>query len=97
MICAQWWVMPRSRAPSPKKKRCEREFPVRLRVKVPPEGFGKQLDEMFSWLDREIGRGNYEQNSDTQVGQDATSFYFLSAGDALKFEKEFNIALCDLR
>ena len=33
----------------------ERRFPVRIRIAVPPEGLGTQLDNMKWWLDANCG------------------------------------------
>jgi hypothetical protein len=34
-----------------------RRFPVRIRIAVPPEGLGTQLDHMKWWLDENSRRG----------------------------------------
>ncbi|HTT80796.1 MAG TPA: hypothetical protein VMF86_14065 [Stellaceae bacterium] len=34
----------------------ERRFPVRLRLAVPPDGFGGRLDAMAGWLDATAAR-----------------------------------------
>jgi hypothetical protein len=33
----------------------ERRFPVRVRIAVPPEGFGSRLDQIIAWLDANCG------------------------------------------
>ena len=33
----------------------ERRFPVRIRMGVPPGGFGQRYTEMTSWLDENCG------------------------------------------
>ena len=33
----------------------ERRFPVRIRIAVPPEGFGSRLDQIIAWLDGNWG------------------------------------------
>ena len=33
----------------------ERRFPVRIRIGVPPRGFGSRLDELQAWLDDNCG------------------------------------------
>src|SRR5437773_9262315 len=33
----------------------ERRFPVRIRIAVPPEGFGQQHARMIAWLDENCG------------------------------------------
>src|SRR6185437_1501182 len=35
----------------------ERHLPVRIRIAVPPDGFGSQLDQMIAWLDANCGPG----------------------------------------
>jgi hypothetical protein len=37
----------------------ERWFPARIRIAVPPEGLGRQLDDMSAWLDANCGVGNW--------------------------------------
>jgi hypothetical protein len=32
-----------------------RRFPVRIRIAVPPGGFGQRLDRMHAWLDANCG------------------------------------------
>jgi hypothetical protein len=33
----------------------ERRFPVRIRIGVPPGGFGRRYAEMTAWLDENCG------------------------------------------
>lgn len=33
----------------------ERRFPVRIRIALPPKGFGSRLDQIFAWLDANCG------------------------------------------
>jgi hypothetical protein len=40
---------------APQSYYAERYFPVRVRVAVPPGGFGRQLDEIYAWLDQRSG------------------------------------------
>lgn len=35
----------------------ERRFPARIRIGVPPGGFGQRYTEMTAWLDGELRRG----------------------------------------
>ncbi len=35
-------------------------FPVRVRVAVPPGGFGNQLNLIYAWLDQQIGKERRE-------------------------------------
>src|SRR6266513_5289818 len=36
-------------------REAERNLPVRIRIAVPPDGFGSQLDQMVAWLDANCG------------------------------------------
>jgi len=40
----------RTRSRSPKKAKVEQAFPIRIRVKVPEDGYGQQYIEMQEWL-----------------------------------------------
>jgi hypothetical protein len=33
----------------------ERRFPARIRIAVPPGGFGRRLTQMTDWLDQNCG------------------------------------------
>ena len=37
----------------------ERKFPARIKMAVPPDGLGRQLDDMMAWLDANCGVGNW--------------------------------------
>jgi hypothetical protein len=37
----------------------ELHLPVRIRIAVPPEGLGSQLDQMVAWLDANCGPGSW--------------------------------------
>jgi hypothetical protein len=57
----------------------ERRFPVRIRVGVPPEGLGGQLDQMRTWLDGDCGADGWALTPSGTRGvlNDALSIYFL--------------------
>jgi len=57
----------------------DRYFPMRVRVAVPPCGFGEQLNVM---LNLHAGRGNFAIHSpphevNASLGADAAHFYFM--------------------
>jgi len=59
--------------------RAERRFPVRVRVGVPPHGFGHRYAQMTTWLDENC---NSDGRAMTPSGirgvlNDAISIYFL--------------------
>jgi len=39
------------------QRQAERQFPVRVRIAVPPEGLGRQLEIIHAWLDETCGAG----------------------------------------
>jgi hypothetical protein len=65
----------------------ERRFPVRIRLGVPPEGFGRRLTEITSWLDENCGSGSWAMTPSGMRGviNDALSIYFLDATLASAF------------
>ncbi|SLN63819.1 hypothetical protein ROA7450_03352 [Roseovarius albus] len=82
-----------NRARSPLKKNAESKFPVRVRIKTPELGYGRKLDEMFDWLNCEVGQNNYVWVSDRQPGHDASAVYLRSLDDAQKLVECFELEL----
>jgi hypothetical protein len=56
----------------------ERRFPVRIRIAVPPEGFGQQHARMLAWLDENCGADGWAMTPSGTRGvlNDAVSIYF---------------------
>jgi len=65
----------------------ERRFPVRIRLAVPPEGFGQQLIRLTAWLDENCGADGWAMTPSGMRGvlNDAISIYFLDATLASAF------------
>jgi hypothetical protein len=65
----------------------ERRFPVRIRIGVPPGGFGQCYTEMTAWLDENCGADGWTMTPSGMCGvlNDATSIYFLDATLASAF------------
>jgi hypothetical protein len=65
----------------------ERRFPVRIRIGVPPGGFGQRYTEMTSWLDENCGADGWAMTPSGMRGvlNDAVSTYFLDATLASAF------------
>src|SRR6201986_3620021 len=65
----------------------ERRFPVRIRIRVPPGGFGQRYTEMTSWLDENCGADGWAMTPSGMRGvlNDAVSIYFLDATLASAF------------
>jgi hypothetical protein len=56
----------------------ERRFPVRVRVAVPPRGFGSQLNTIYAWLDENCGVDGWGMTPAGMRGvvNDALAIYF---------------------
>jgi hypothetical protein len=79
---------------APQRFLAERYFPVRVRVAVPPGGFGNQLNIMCAWLDQHAGKNGYFTGAQAGAGlQDAALFYFADAKMAAAFVDRFACGL----
>jgi hypothetical protein len=65
----------------------ERRFPVRLKIAVPPEGFGGRLDQMKAWLDANCGADGWTSTPSSTRGvvTDALAICFADATLATAF------------
>jgi len=82
------------RRSTPEKVLAERYFPVRVRIAVPPGGFGRQLDEMHGWLNLHAGRGRFSiQGAPNDLGVEAAYFYFTDVRLAQAFVDRFACGL----
>jgi hypothetical protein len=68
----------------------DRFFPVRVRVAVPAGGFGRQLDEMYGWLNMHAGRGHFAiHGAPNDLGVEAAFFFFEDTAIAHAFMLRF--------
>ena len=65
----------------------QRRFPVRIRLGVPPEGFGQRYSELTGWLDGNCGADGWAVTASGMRGvvNDAISIYFADATLASAF------------
>jgi hypothetical protein len=65
----------------------ERRFPIRIRIAVPLDGFGRRHSEMTTWLDQNFGADGWTMTPSGTRGvlNDAISIYFLDATLASAF------------
>lgn len=65
----------------------ERRFPVRIRLALPPGGFGTRLTEIHAWLDENCGANGWAMTPSGLRGvvNDAVAIYFLDPGSAAGF------------
>ena len=78
-----------TRASRQAQREAERQFPVRVRIAVPPEGLGRQLMLMHGWLDETCGAAAWASAGTIGVVNDAIAFYFESATFAHAFVARF--------
>jgi hypothetical protein len=73
------------------RREAEKRFPVRVRIAVPPEGFGRQLSVMHAWLDEVCGATGWSSAPAGLGGvvNDAVAFYFEDAAFAHAFVNRF--------
>ena len=69
----------------------EWRYPVRVRIAVPPAGFGRQLEIMHAWLDEICGVEGWASApaGTTGVVNDALALYFEDAAFARAFVSRF--------
>src|ERR1051326_6663525 len=65
----------------------ERHLPVRIRIAIPPDGFGGQLHQMIAWLDANCGPGFWAMApaGTSGVVNDALAIYVFNAEIARTF------------
>jgi hypothetical protein len=73
------------------QRAAERRFPVRVRIAVPPQGLGRQLEIMHAWLDETCGSSGWATAPAGLAGivNDAIAFYFDDAAFAHAFVARF--------
>src|SRR6266481_609514 len=73
------------------QREAERRFPVRVRIAVPLEGLGRQLEIMCAWLDETCGAEGWAMAPAGLAGivNDALAFYFADAAFAHAFVARF--------
>src|SRR6516164_10813170 len=69
----------------------ERRYPIRVRIAVPPEGLGRQLEIMHAWLDETCGPEGWTTApaGTSGVVNDALALYFEDAAFAHAFVARF--------
>ena len=57
-----------TRRSTPQRRIDDEAFPVRVKLLVPEGGFERQFDDLYRWLDQEVGRGEYAFHAATALG-----------------------------
>ena len=73
------------------QREAERRYPVRVRIAVPPEGLGRQLEIIHAWLDETCGAKGWASApaGTTGIVNDALALYFECAAFAHAFVARF--------
>lgn len=78
-----------TRRSTPLAKRDDDAFPIRIKLAVPPEGLGKQLDEMNAWLRANLPAGSFAVHSARTIGGSAMAVHLVAIEDAVRFLDAF--------
>lgn len=77
-------------------RRDDLAFPVRVKVRVPPNGLGRALDEMNQWLKENTGAFDHASHNQPGFACSTAAFYFRDTETALAFTQAFpNAELAD--
>ncbi|WP_162627735.1 hypothetical protein [Erythrobacter sp. KY5] len=64
-------------------------FPIRVKIRVPAEGLGPQLDSMHQWLNEHVGAMDHACHSQPGFACSTAAFYFRNLETAIAFVQEF--------
>jgi putative SOS response-associated peptidase YedK len=80
-----------TRRSTPQRRIDDEAFPVRVKLLVPEGGFERQFDDLYRWLDQEVGRGEYAFHAASALGisRDAVAVYFRAPETAHRFVARF--------
>jgi len=70
-------------------KRDDLAFPVRVKVRVPPNGLGRALDDMLRWLNENVGAFDHASHGQPGFACSTAAFYFRNVKTALAFTNAF--------
>ena len=73
------------------QREAERRYQVRVRIALPPEGLGRQIEIMHAWLDETCGAEGWATAPAgmSGVANDAVALYFADAAFAHAFVARF--------
>lgn len=74
-----------SRRTKPASQRDDDAFPIRIKLKVPPEGLGRLANDIPAWLHANLERGSFATHSARTIGGSAMAIYFVRIEDAARF------------
>ncbi|MFA3915953.1 hypothetical protein AB1E33_03050 [Ruegeria sp. 2012CJ15-1] len=86
----------RTKSRSRKKAADELFYPLRVRVLVPVDGFGRWCGDIDQWMNERAGRGMWGQNADCTARydlRDTTAFYMADPRLLVPFLEAFGLEL----
>lgn len=78
-----------ARRSTPQRSIDEAAFPVRIKVRVPPDGLGTMLNVANRWLNDELGPHNWAHWPTASWHGDAIAYHFRSLEAASRFLAAF--------
>ena len=80
------------RRSAPQQHLAEDYFPVRVRVAVPPKGFGEQINTIHGWLNQHIGKDRHWVGADVDAERaDAVLFYFIRRAGRRRLHRSLRV------
>ncbi|NQX95911.1 MAG: hypothetical protein HRT64_13525 [Erythrobacter sp.] len=74
-----------ARRTKPAAQRDDDAFPIRIKLKVPPEGLGRLANDIPAWLHANLEPGSFATHSARTIGGNAMAVYFVRIEDAVAF------------
>lgn len=91
-ITSSYYVLDVVRPTRQQSKYDDDAFPIRVKLKVPPEGLGRLANDIPAWLHANLAPGEFATHSARAIGGGAMAVYFLRIEDAQLFLKRFRDA-----
>lgn len=83
------YVLTMSRRTTPAAQRDDDAFPIRVKLRVPPDGLGRLANDIPAWLHANLEPGAFATHSARTIGGSAMAVYFMRIEDAQLFLKMF--------
>lgn len=86
------YVLAVNRRTTPAAQRDDDAFPIRVKLRVPPEGIGRLANDIPAWLNSNLAPGTFATHSARAIGGSAMAVYFMRIEDAQRFLEVFSNA-----
>lgn len=78
-----------SRHTSPNNRRIDDAYPIRVKVRVPPNGLGNLISEIHVWINDNMAPDRCKNLPARAIYQQATAYHFRTLKDAQSFLDAF--------